>query len=721
MCYRWDDLLEEWYINDVRGLEHGYTVFQRPARRAEADAGDLHLTLAIRGGLGFRINEDGRGIRFVNSAGATVLSYTGLTVFDADGKDVKAHFVRCGELLRFVVEESGARYPLTIDPVAERAYIKASNADALDTFGISVAIDGTLAVVGAMRESSKATSVNGNENDNSAMFAGAAYVFKRNGTFWTQEAYLKASNADSGDNFGCSVSISGGTVVVGAWLESSRSTVLNANGQDNSSRWSGAAYVFVRDSAPPFAWRQQAYLKASNTEPNDYFGSQVAVSGDVVVVGAYGEDSDATGVNGNPASNRKSRAGAAYVYERNAGVWSRTAYLKASNPDSNDDFGGYVAISGDTIAVGAQGECCKLGGVNASPGTDNGALFAGAAYVYVRVAGTWVQQAYVKPAYPDGFDYFGGPLSISGDTLVVAAYGEDSGATGVNGNQRDNTVSSSGAAFVFVRNWTPNGIVWTQEAYLKASNPEKDDKFGRGVGVSGDKIIVAAHEEDGGDPGINGDESSNSAADSGAAYLYWRTGTSWAQVAYLKASNVDGNDNFGRSVAISGTTSIVGAPAEASRARGIDGDGSNNTAGYAGAVYTYREPCDALATSVGVGCVGAGPVPILYTDRPVQGQTMRWFASSFVPNATGVVLVGIPHPGIPLGSGCTAYFNLALPTVPFFFVTNATGGWLSGPIPVSLSTSLACVELTLQAAIDDPRTAPMALALSNGVLLTIGK
>ena len=83
--------------------------------------------------------------------------------------------------------------------------------------------------------------------------------------------------------------------------------------------------------------------------------------------------------------------------------------------------------------------------------------------------------------------------------------------------------------------------------------------------------------------------------------------------------------------------------------------------------------------------------------------------------------MGIPHPGMPLGSGCTAYLNLVLPTVPFFFLTNATGGWLSAPIPVSSSTSLACVELTLQAAIDDPTTAPMALALSNGVLLRLGK
>src|SRR5206468_571351 len=142
--------------------------------------------------------------------------------------------------------------------------------------------------------------LNGNQDDNSAYYSGAAYVFARSGTNWSQQAYLKASNTGAGDEFGAAVSVCGDTLVVGAPKEDSSATGINGNQDDNSADDSGAAYIFVRNGTN---WSQQAYLKASNSEANDFFGIAVAMAGDSVVVGAHGESSRATGVNGNQIDN----------------------------------------------------------------------------------------------------------------------------------------------------------------------------------------------------------------------------------------------------------------------------------------------------------------------------------------------------------------------------------------------------------------------------------
>ncbi len=190
--------------------------------------------------------------------------------------------------------------------VAQQAYLKASNTGAFDLFGsTSVAVSGDTVVVGALYEESNATGVNGDQADNSASAAGAAYVFVRTGTNWTQQAYLKASNTDVLDEFGGSVAISGDTIVIGAMLESSSATGVNGDQGDNNAEYAGAAYVFVRTGTN---WTQQAYLKASNTGAGDFFGSSVAVSGDTLVVGAAHEGSNATGVNGDEGDNNAENA-----------------------------------------------------------------------------------------------------------------------------------------------------------------------------------------------------------------------------------------------------------------------------------------------------------------------------------------------------------------------------------------------------------------------------
>ena len=499
---------------------------------------------------------------------------------------------------RILVRPIAAFCALVLAPVAaaqsaaQQAYLKASNSEAGDRFGFSMAISGDTLVVGAPFEDSGATGVNGDESDNAAGDSGAAYVFVRNGTAWTQQAYLKASNTEGNavsnkaDHFGWSVAISGDTVVVGSLFEDSGATGVNGDQSDNSVMNSGAAYVFTRDGA---TWTQQAYLKASNPGLGDKFGEKVSVSGNTVVIGASGEDSGASGINGDQNDESALRAGAAYVFVRSGTDWSQQAYLKASNPDAYDWFGFSVAISGETIVVGARGECSNATGVNGDP-SDDSAFEPGAAYLFVRSGTSWSQQAYLKASNAEGTipagDEFGYSVGISGDTVVVGAPKEGSSATGVGGDPSDNGARPSGAAYVFVR----NGTSWSQQAYLKASNTAMGDGFGGSVVVSGDTVIVGAATEDGDATGVNGDQESDGAQFAGAAYVFSRSGTAWSQQAYLKASNTGGNDRFGNPVAVTTTTVAVGSCVEDGSATGVNGDGSDDDATNSGAAYVFVLP-----------------------------------------------------------------------------------------------------------------------------------
>lgn len=523
------------------------------------------------------------GLSLRSTDQAVRIGYGKLKVWDADGQIISARMTlnRAGLILR--MDDRRARYPLTIDPTfVQEAYLKASNTDAGDEFGYSLAISGDTLVVGAPGEDSNATGVNGDQTNNSSSNSGAAYVFVRSNGSWNQEAYLKASNTGEGDEFGGSVAVSEDTVVVGAALDDSNSMGVNGDGSNNIAISSGAAYVFVRSVG---SWSQQAYLKASNTGANDFFGFPVAIFGDTVVVGAPAEDSNATGINGNQANNSSSDSGATYIFERSGNSWSQQAYLKSSNTGSNDRFGKSVAIDGDTVVVAADWEDSIATGINGNQ-TNNSATAAGAAYVYVRTEeGLWSQEAYLKASNTGPGDQFGWSLALSDDTLVVGAPGESSNAMGVNGNQSDNSVHSAGAAYIFLR----SGTTWTQQAYLKASNTDASDHFGRNVTISGDTAVVGAPFEDSNATGIDGDATNDSTGSSGAAYLYLRSEASWNQQAYLKASNT-GPDEFGYATAISGDTMVVGAYRESSSARGINGNQSDDSENESGAVYVFIIP-----------------------------------------------------------------------------------------------------------------------------------
>lgn len=611
--YEWDGALTEWYINDQRGLEHGYTLRERPA----GTTGVLHFSLTVRGDLDPRVSANKRDVQFVNSSGAAAVNYNKLTVFDANGVIVPAWFEAAdpaSQTLRIVVDDLNAVYPITIDPVAHQAYLKASNTGTLtsgDRFGYSVSVSGDTVVVGAYEEDSNATGVNGNQASNSATNAGAVYVFVKVGGVWSQQAYLKASNTGLGDQFGYSVAISGDTVVVGAFAEDSNATGVNGDQTNNSAMTSGAAYVFARVGG---VWSQQAYLKASNTEQEDRYGYSVSVSGDIVVVGAPEEDSGTMGVNGNGANNTAFESGAAYVYVRNAGVWSQQAYLKPLDTWSTDWFGCAVGASGDSVVVGARFENSNAMGVNGNA-FDASQLDSGAAYVFVNVAGVWSQQAYLKASNTWGNDQFGTAVAIGGDTVVVGAWGEDSNATGVNGNQANNDAGASGAAYVYSR----SGGVWSQQAYLKASNTQGGDHFAISVAIGGDVVVVGAQNEDGGATGVNGNDADESVNNGGAAYVFTRNGSFWSPHAYLKASNTGQNDSFGKDVSTDGATVVVGAWSEDSSATGVNGNGADDSMLDSGAAYVFSitSPCtgdlggdgtvDGADLGVLLGAWGANP------------------------------------------------------------------------------------------------------------------
>jgi hypothetical protein len=355
-------------------------------------------------------------------------------------------------------ESSGAVYVFvrTGATWTQQAYLKASNADAGDQFGWSVALnhDGSTLAVGAQGEASGAPGINGNQADNDAADAGATYVFVRRGATWTQQAYIKASNAQGGDRFGFCAALSGdgNTLAVCGYDEDGSATGINGP-QNNDAGGSGAAYVFVRRGT---AWSQEAYVKPSNTLPNEAFGSALALSadGNTLAVNAADEDSLSRGIDGDQSSVpvNEGSAGAVYVYGRANGVWMQQAYVKSFNIGPIDLFGIRLALSrdGSVLAAGAPGQSGAGHGINPYP-HDLSVHESGAVYVFTRTEGKWSQNAYLKAPNSEEYDQFGGGVALSGDgaTLAASSNGEDGGSKGAAGDQHDNSLRDSGAVFVF--------------------------------------------------------------------------------------------------------------------------------------------------------------------------------------------------------------------------------------------------------------------------------
>ena len=497
--------------------------------------------------------------------------------------------------------DNSVTYSSAVTGWYQEAYIKAVNNGASDRLGWSVAIAGDTLAVGAIYEDSNLTTITNGataSSDNSNSDSGAVYVYKRTGVSWAQEAYIKAANNDVDDEFGSALSLSGDTLAVGVRYEDSNQiTITNGTtaSSDNTNGYSGAVYVYKRSGVN---WAQEAYIKAANNNEDDYFGVSVSLSGDTLVVGAQGEDSNITTItNGTNTSSNNSNgsSGAVYVFKRTGVTWAQEAYIKATNNNTDDQFGVSVSFSGDTLVVGAHfedsNETTITNGTTASSNNSNSA--SGAVYVYKRSGVTWAQEAYVKAPNNDASDAFGMSVSLSGDTFAVGVEGEDSNqATITNGATAsgDNSNSSSGAVYVYKR----TGVNWAQEAYIKAANNDEFDSFGYSVSLSGDTLVVGAYAEDSNQTTITngaGASSDNSNTDSGAVYVYKRTGVTWAQEAYIKANNNNTNDSFGHNVSLSGDTLVVGAYFEDSNQTTItngSGASGNNSRSASGAVYVYR-------------------------------------------------------------------------------------------------------------------------------------
>jgi hypothetical protein len=291
-----------------------------------------------------------------------------------------------------------------------------------DLLGKVVGVSSNTVVLGAVGDTPNGTD------------SGAVYVFVRSEGIWAQEAKLTASDGGAGDQFGWSAAISGDTIIIGAPKDT-------PTGTD-----SGSAYVFIRENG---TWTEQAKLTGSTQTLNSMFGWSVAIDGDTAAVGALGDSSN---------------TGAAYVFTRTSGVWTEQAKLTASDAAINHNFGRSVALSKETLAVGAPGHNAK--GAN-----------TGAAYAFLRDDdGTWTQQAKLTASDGSTTDNFGWSVSVSGDTVVAGAFGD--AAKGLD----------AGSVYVYTR----TGTSWAEQANLTATGAAVEHKLGTSVSLSGNDLVAGA-------------------------------------------------------------------------------------------------------------------------------------------------------------------------------------------------------------------------------------
>jgi hypothetical protein len=372
-------------------------------------------------------------------------------------------------------DDPPAQFPLSID------------GSAFENFGTAVAIDGDTAVV---------TTPLGNVDGNDGY--GAAYVYLRDGANWIQQARLSAGDPEAFSNYGRSVAIDGDTIAVGA---SSADGVTDA---------AGAVYVYVRSGAN---WTQQAKLVADDGEGFSDFGIAVDVDGDSIVVG-----SPSLFVGG------ENVVGAAYVYVRNAALWTQQQKLVASDGVAFASFGNAVAIDGDEVAVAAH---------QASVGA---ASFSGAVYAFARSGAVWSQTQKLSPADAASEDAFGGSLAMHGPDLIVGARQPALGGEG-----------GAGVAYVFVQ----SGGGWTQQARLAADNGAQGDEFGTAVAIEGDRAVVSAP-FNGAVAGVD--------REVGTLYVYARVATDWSQTARIRAAAGRQGDHLAARLGLSAGTAIAGVP-----------------------------------------------------------------------------------------------------------------------------------------------------------------
>lgn len=462
----------EWFINQPEGLEQGFTVARR-----QCPEGPLTLALEVGGDYTPALD---RGSVVLRSAQGAKLTYGSLMSWDADGRRLPSHAEVHGRQIRLVVDDSNARYPVTVDPIFQEPAIIASDGVARDNFGFSVAISGNTAVVGAPFKNTKGqvivfvrsngawveqTRLNG-EPDAVGLFGysvaisgnilivgqpvlnagrGAAHVYIRNGSQWTLETTI---TPDATPGFGWSVAVDGETAVVG--------TPNSGNGK---------AFAFVHSNGD---WVQQAVFTPpsfpNTTAVPNWYGISVSVSGDTAVIGAP-----------NPSLGTI-YGGVADVFVRIGNVWSRQKTLREPGFVNNTSayFGFSVAVSGDTIIAGAP---------------QTGPNSTGAAHVFIRTGADWTPQARLDAADRTPGIRYGSAVALSGDIALVGAPGTNIAAIT---DEYIPAASAPGATYFYTR----NGTSWL-ETRLNLATPPALAAYGTSVALNGSQVLA-------GSPGVAG-------------------------------------------------------------------------------------------------------------------------------------------------------------------------------------------------------------------------
>lgn len=446
-----------------------------------------------------------------------------------------------------------------------------------DGFGSVMAVSGDYAIMGAQAEDHDLNGFATMPN------AGAAYIFKKNTAGdWVQAQKLIASDRDQDDRFGCSVAISGNYAVVGAYFE-------DVPGQ---TMWShaGAAYIFEKNNQGN--WVEVQKIVAPTREFEDYFGIEVAISVDYLIVGANREDHDVN------EANFLDYAGSAYIYERNSsGQWQFAQKLVASDRGAFDYFGSAVALVGNTAIVGSPLEDQNANG----SGSQNS---AGSAYVFVRDSlGNWNQVQKIIASDWNAGDQFGSQIALDNNFMVISSPFDDEDASG------NNSTIESGSAYIFKR--LGNGS-WIEDQKIVASDRYANDFYGSSVAISGTRVMVGAAMEDDDASGLNRKYSA------GSAYVYELNLTSqWQEGQKLVASDRAIEDRLGSAVALVGDDLFVSAPNESEDAQGL------NSLLYAGSVYHFVKN-----QSVGLKAIEKQSQVNLYPN-PGNGQVSLEFAQNY--------------------------------------------------------------------------------------------
>lgn len=457
--------------------------------------------------------------------------------------------------------------------------ITGENTEKEDEFGTSLSLsaDGKTLAIGAINEDSDPNDIEQpNGNSQTHQNSGAVYIFSyQDDNQWRETAYLKASNGKSGDGFGQSLTLSadGKRLVVGATKEDSAARGIDDYQATGKVIDSGAVYIFdLKDNY----WQEVAYIKASNSSANDWFGYDVALNekANILAVGATHQNAATLDMSDQSIDEKSKKSGAVYVFKQEAGIWYEQAYLKPQVVTKGDNFGNSVSLDalGATLAIGAY-----LDSSGNKPGS-------GAAYIFKFEENNWQQKQYIKPEINDIDDYFGQDvqLNAAGNKLFVGAVNESSNFAE---DPLNNSSVSSGAVYVF----SYNENQWQQDAFIKAKYPKELDRFGHSLSInsSGSVLAVGASMHSRIGEGFDSDPVISDAnfEFSGAAYLFSYDGQNWLEQDVIKSIKPQVQSSFGQAISLDKTGAVmaVSVPFEGSGANGQ----MNIDTRLSGAVYIY--------------------------------------------------------------------------------------------------------------------------------------